>query len=89
MKERTKRFSASIYFNRFVLQDDDGTHMSGLLINLFSFLWPSLLKLPSSFLIDFVTPLIKVTHETKEAETFSSLREFKEWKEKDKAHATE
>ncbi|KAF2548432.1 hypothetical protein F2Q70_00023771, partial [Brassica cretica] len=69
--------------------DDDGTHMSGLLINLFSFLWPSLLKLPSSFLIDFVTPLIKITHETKEAETFSSLREIKEWKEKDKAHATE
>ncbi|KAF3607446.1 hypothetical protein DY000_02051147 [Brassica cretica] len=31
----------------------------------------------------------QVTHETKEAETFSSLREFKEWKEKDKAHATE
>lgn len=41
------------------LQDHDGSHIKGLLINLFHSFWPSLLKAPS-FLLEFITPIVKV-----------------------------
>ena len=40
-------------------QDHDGSHIKGLVINLFSTFWPSLLKLPG-FLTEFITPIVKV-----------------------------
>ena len=40
-------------------QDHDGSHIKGLLINFIHKEWPSLLKVPS-FLVEFITPIIKV-----------------------------
>lgn len=39
-------------------QDQDGSHIKGLLINFFHHNWPSLLK--HTFLEQFITPLVKV-----------------------------
>ena len=41
-------------------QDLDGSHIKGLLINMFHFWWPNLLKVPG-FLKEFATPIVKVT----------------------------
>jgi len=41
-------------------QDHDGSHIKGLLINLFHKFWPKLLKMPG-FLKIFKTPVVKVT----------------------------
>lgn len=40
-------------------QDHDGSHIKGLLINMFEHYWPELLKLPD-FLQEFITPIVKV-----------------------------
>lgn len=38
--------------------DHDGSHIKGLVINMFAHCWPSLLHLPT-FLCEFITPIIK------------------------------
>jgi DNA topoisomerase-2 len=58
-------------------QDQDGSHIKGLLINFIHHNWPSLLKLP--FLEEFITPIVKATRKTTEF-PFYSLPEFEEWK---------
>ncbi len=40
-------------------QDQDGSHIKGLLINFFHSNWPDLLQLP--FLEEFITPIVKVS----------------------------
>lgn len=40
------------------LQDHDGSHIKGLIMNYFHHFYPSLLKLPG-FLVEFITPIIK------------------------------
>ncbi|XP_050431493.1 DNA topoisomerase 2 isoform X2 [Adelges cooleyi] len=59
-------------------QDQDGSHIKGLIINFIHHNWPSLLKLP--FLEEFITPIVKAT-KGKEEMSFYSLPEFEEWKE--------
>ena len=39
-------------------QDQDGSHIKGLLINFIHHNWPELLRLP--FLEEFITPIVKV-----------------------------
>lgn len=58
-------------------QDQDGSHIKGLLINFIHHNWPSLLKLP--FLEEFITPIVKATRGNEELK-FYSLPEFEEWK---------
>lgn len=58
-------------------QDQDGSHIKGLLINFIHHNWPSLLKM--NFLEEFITPIVKVT-KGKESLSFYSLPEFDEWK---------
>ena len=58
-------------------QDQDGSHIKGLLINFIHHNWPSLLKLP--FLEEFITPIVKVTKGST-IHSFYSLPEFDEWK---------
>lgn len=41
-------------------QDHDGSHIKGLLINFIHSFWPSLLRVPS-FMIEFITPIVKVS----------------------------
>ena len=41
-------------------QDHDGSHIKGLIMNYFHTFYPSLLRVPG-FLIEFITPVIKVS----------------------------
>ncbi|XP_051522968.1 DNA topoisomerase 2-alpha-like isoform X2 [Myxocyprinus asiaticus] len=60
-------------------QDQDGSHIKGLLINFIHHNWPSLLQ--HNFLEEFITPIIKVSGKKHEM-SFYSIPEFNEWKEK-------
>ncbi|XP_058902464.1 DNA topoisomerase 2-alpha [Kogia breviceps] len=58
-------------------QDQDGSHIKGLLINFIHHNWPSLLR--HRFLEEFITPIVKVSKNKQEV-AFYSLPEFEEWK---------
>ncbi|XP_075378864.1 DNA topoisomerase 2-alpha [Mycteria americana] len=58
-------------------QDQDGSHIKGLLINFIHHNWPSLLR--HNFLEEFITPIIKAS-KNKEEIAFYSIPEFEEWK---------
>lgn len=65
-------------------QDHDGSHIKGLLINFLQVQFPSLLKIPE-FLIEFITPIIKVwkgdpKNPTK-SKSFFTIPEYEQWKE--------
>ncbi|KAM7530082.1 hypothetical protein LguiB_033492 [Lonicera macranthoides] len=61
-------------------QDHDGSHIKGLLINFIHSLWPSLLKMPS-FLVEFITPIVKATNKNGCVVSFYSMPEYEMWKE--------
>jgi len=56
--------------------DDDGSHIKGLILNMFEFFWPSLIEL--GFLVSMVTPRVKVT-KGKTVLSFFTDSKFKEW----------
>ena len=58
-------------------QDLDGSHIKGLLMNLFHTEWPSLMQ--SGFLCSLATPLLKATRRS-ETVAFYSAAEFEVWK---------
>ncbi|KAJ8019588.1 DNA topoisomerase 2-beta [Holothuria leucospilota] len=57
-------------------QDQDGSHIKGLLINFIQYNWPNLLKY--HFVEQFITPIVKVSKQ-KESLSFYSIPEFEEW----------
>lgn len=57
-------------------QDNDGSHIKGLLINFIHHFWPSLLK--HNLVEEFITPIVKVT-KNKQEKSFYSIPEFEEW----------
>ena len=59
--------------------DVDGSHIKGLIINLFSVFWPELLEIPG-FIISLATPILKVK-KNKESIEFYTMTEFNNWKE--------
>ena len=59
--------------------DVDGSHIKGLLMNLFSFFWPELLEIPG-FIISLATPIIKASKQ-KEVIEFYTMSEFNQWKD--------
>ncbi|XP_077359532.1 DNA topoisomerase 2-alpha isoform X2 [Festucalex cinctus] len=59
-------------------QDQDGSHIKGLLINFIHHNWPSLLQ--HNFLEEFITPIIKASYKKSQL-SFYSIPEFNEWKE--------
>ncbi|KAI9374692.1 DNA topoisomerase [Aspergillus egyptiacus] len=66
-------------------QDHDGSHIKGLLINFLQTQFPSLLKIPE-FLIEFITPIVKVwkgdpKNPTKQM-SFFTMPEYEAWREK-------
>ncbi|ORX76043.1 type II DNA topoisomerase [Anaeromyces robustus] len=60
-------------------QDTDGSHIKGLVINFLDHFWPSLLKIPG-FLLEFITPIVKVSRKGSEI-SFYTLPEYEKWKE--------
>ncbi|GLJ21974.1 hypothetical protein SUGI_0411630 [Cryptomeria japonica] len=61
-------------------QDHDGSHIKGLLINFIHHNWPSLLKIPS-FLVEFITPIVRATHKNGKVLSFYTLPEYESWRE--------
>jgi DNA topoisomerase-2 len=69
-------------------QDHDGSHIKGLLFNVFQSLWPSLYK-QKGFLTSMLTPIIKVKHQTtQEVIEFYSMTDFEKWKKKVESNPT-
>ena len=61
-------------------QDLDGSHIKGLIMNLFDSFWPSLLKI-EGFLSSMQTPIVKVTLKSK-IHSFYNQYEYEEWMKK-------
>lgn len=59
-------------------QDHDGSHIKGLVINFLDHFFPSLLKIPG-FLVEFITPIVKVTRGRDEI-AFYTVPEYEAWK---------
>ena len=60
-------------------QDEDGTHIKGLVFNLFHTLWPSLYNM-EGFLNSMLTPVIKAK-KGKKIMQFYSVKDYEKWKE--------
>jgi DNA topoisomerase II len=65
-------------------QDYDGSHIRGLLINLFHELWHELIAIPG-FLTYMATPIVKAT-KGKTVRCFYSQYEYEQWRETPEAH---
>ena len=63
-------------------QDHDGSHIKGLVINIFHTMWPSLLNL--DFITSMITPIIKVS-KGKKVQSFYTLQDYTTWKNKNKS----
>lgn len=66
-------------------QDHDGSHIKGLLINFFESSFPGLLNIPG-FLLEFITPIVKVTVKSRgrgesSKLSFYSMPEFENWRD--------
>jgi DNA topoisomerase-2 len=59
-------------------QDVDGSHIKGLLFNMFNTLWPSLIKI-DGFLSSMLTPIIKAKKKNEIIE-FYNLTDYDNWK---------
>ncbi|RSH87226.1 DNA topoisomerase 2 [Saitozyma podzolica] len=59
-------------------QDHDGSHIKGLIINFLDHFYPSLLRIPS-FLVEFITPIVKVW-KGKQEFSFYTMPQYEEWK---------
>ena len=60
-------------------QDHDGSHIKGLVMNIFHSLWPELLKL--GYITSMITPIIKATNK-KKIKSFYTLTEYQQWRKK-------
>ena len=60
-------------------QDVDGSHIKGLLMNFFHFLWPSLMK-RNGFITSLSTPIVKA-FKGKNINTFYNLTDYENWRE--------
>ena len=56
--------------------DNDGSHIKGLILNMFHYFWPSLLKL--NFIVSMVTPIIKASKGSL-IESFYTDSAFRTW----------
>jgi DNA topoisomerase-2 len=59
-------------------QDVDGSHIKGLLINLFHHYWPSLLKM-DGFIKSMATPIVKLS-KSSNVLSFYTLTDYENWK---------
>lgn len=61
-------------------QDTDGSHIKGLIMNLFHLFWPSLLEV--DFVTSLITPIVKARKGKKKVVSFYTLTEYDDWKNK-------
>ena len=61
-------------------QDVDGSHIKGLLFNLFNSMWPSLIQI-DGFMNSMLTPIIKAKNK-KVIHEFYNLTDYENWKKK-------
>ncbi|KAK6461876.1 DNA topoisomerase II [Scheffersomyces coipomensis] len=66
-------------------QDQDGSHIKGLIINFLETSFPGLLNIPG-FLLEFITPIVKVTIKggranNKKILSFYTMPEFENWRD--------
>lgn len=59
--------------------DVDGSHIKGLIFNMFHTLWPSLLKI-EGFITSIMTPIVKISKGNK-VQNFYNLTDYENWKE--------
>ena len=62
-------------------QDHDGSHIKGLVMNVFHHMWPSLLEL--GYITSMITPIVKVSLK-KKIKSFYTLTEYQGWMNKTK-----
>ena len=60
-------------------QDHDGSHIKGLVLNLFNTMWPSLIKM--NFVTSMITPIVKVS-KGKQVKSFYNLTDYNGWVKK-------
>ena len=61
-------------------QDHDGSHIKGLIFNIFQSMWHELYEIPG-FLTSMLTPIIKATNSKKEVIQFYNMSDYEKWSE--------
>lgn len=72
---------SSLRYGRIMImtdQDTDGSHIKGLLFNVFYRLWPSLLRVPG-FLTSMLTPVVKVSGKRGARREFYNMADYDAW----------
>lgn len=65
-------------------QDHDGSHIKGLIFNIFQSMWHELYEI-SGFLTSMLTPIIKATNSKKDVIEFYNMSDYEKWSETDVA----
>jgi DNA topoisomerase-2 len=60
-------------------QDQDGSHIKGLILNLFHTMWPSLIEM--NYITSMITPIIKIS-KGKINHKFYNMTDYRNWSEK-------
>jgi len=63
-------------------QDHDGSHIKGLVFNIFQSMWHELYEIPG-FLTSMLTPIIKATNNKKDVIEFYNMSDYEKWSETD------
>lgn len=69
-------------YNGIIIMSDadfDGSHIKGLILNMFHTFWPSLLQIPN-FITSLLTPVIKASKQS-EIINFYNIIDYEKWKE--------
>ena len=85
-EKRIKLLKEKLRYGRVMIftdQDVDGSHIKGLVINVFHTLFPELMYI-DEFIISLATPIVKVTNKKnkKNSKNFYTLTEYDDWKSK-------
>jgi len=78
-QEKEYKSVSELRYGRLMIMTDadvDGSHIKGLVLNMFHYFWPSLLEF--GFLVSMVTPIIKISKGPK-SESFFTESSFKTW----------
>lgn len=68
-------------------QDHDGSHIKGLVMNMFHSQWPELLKM--GYVVSMLTPIVKAFKKGKEEQAFYTLYDYEQWREREESKGWE